>query len=203
MNNFNFTNHFTEIYLKNEWGCGSGGGSTIQNNEIYINFLENFINKNEIKKIIDYGCGDWQSSKLINWGDSEYLGIDCVESLIVSHNKTYGRDTINFKFLDNLNSFFDYKSELLIIKDVIQHWTNDEILFFLEKIQDNHDYILITNSSEQTEEWQEEPYRSRPLTANLYPLKQFKPTILKAYKIYNGTHNKEISLITKKNNYKI
>lgn len=64
---------FTKIYETCEWGDNnntdykgsSGGGSSISFNEEYIKFLKQFIDTNNIKKVIDLGCGDWQSSHLI------------------------------------------------------------------------------------------------------------------------------------------
>ena len=63
-------NEFTNIYEKELWGRGkgSGAGSRPKFNAPYISFLENFLRDNNIKSVIDFGCGDWQFSQYIDWG---------------------------------------------------------------------------------------------------------------------------------------
>jgi len=62
----NFENHtdiFTKIYETNEWGNNgnqeykgsSGGGSKIDFNLIYISKIREFIDINNIKKIVEIG----------------------------------------------------------------------------------------------------------------------------------------------------
>ncbi|HAQ05822.1 TPA: SAM-dependent methyltransferase, partial [Candidatus Azambacteria bacterium] len=55
-------NVFTDIYTKRFWFGGSGSGSLVENTVSYRNFLETFISDNEIKTVLDFGCGDWQFS---------------------------------------------------------------------------------------------------------------------------------------------
>ena len=38
--------------------------------------FERFMEENDVRSVLDYGCGDWQSSKLIDWGARSYLGVD-------------------------------------------------------------------------------------------------------------------------------
>ena len=192
---FNFSEHFTSVYQTNQWG-GSGSGSFPENTVAYREFLKKFLEKNNIKTIIDYGCGDWQFSKLIDWSNYDYLGIDCVESLIKTNIDNFQCDNVRFEYIKNFEDIFTHTADLLILKDILQHWLNDEIVLFLEKIIPNYKFILITNSSDQTADWQEEPIRSRPLSCDFYPLKQFKP--LKKALITNNAGNKEISLIVGK-----
>ena len=205
MEDFKFSEHFTNIYENDIWGCGSGGGSTIDNTVEYRKFIEDFIKNENIKSTIDYGCGDWQSSKLINWGSSSYLGIDCVDFLIKSHIKDHETNDIKFEYVSDIYGFLDkeYIGDLLVIKDVIQHWLLNEIIYFLDNIRSKFKFILITNSSRQNEEWvlvvdvNSASYRSRPLSAKFYPLNKYNTTILKTYSLHDGSQDiKEISLIT-------
>ena len=90
---------FTEIYDKNKWGGGSGTGSKMsRNNQKYIDILNEILNKYNIKTICDIGCGDWQFSKFIKYNtkDINYLGIDCVKSVIDNNLKNYKDTNINF-----------------------------------------------------------------------------------------------------------
>jgi len=187
--------HFSDIYAKNIWN-GSGNGSYPDNTIEYRNFITSFLKEKNIKTIIDYGCGDWQFSKLIDWSNVEYLGIECVPNLIENHNSMYTKENIKFVFLEDCKIFFSkYTADLLILKDVIQHWINDEIIHFLDNTINNFKYILITNSCDQKTDWQDTPERSRPLSCDFYPLKKYN--IKKLAVITNGASQKEISLIQK------
>lgn len=185
--------HFTKIYDTNEWG-GSGSGSFPDNTITYRDYITTFIKTHNIKTVVDYGCGDWQFSCLIDWSGVDYLGIDCVKSLIDNHNIKFKTSNINFKHIEDINSFFSYTGDLLLVKDVLQHWLNDEIVYFLDNVVNNFKYVLITNSSDQQHDWQDVPVRSRPLSCCFYPLKKYN--IKRKALITNSAGNKEISLIT-------
>ena len=78
---------FTNIYEKKMWGNNknneysgsSGNGSSIKyNKNTYIPFLKNFISTNDIKTIVDLGCGDFLCGSLIyNDLDITYTGLCC------------------------------------------------------------------------------------------------------------------------------
>jgi SAM-dependent methyltransferase len=189
-------NHFTEVYKTDAWGNGSGNGSRPENTNYYREYLSSFIKDNNIKTVFDYGCGDWQFSHLIDWSGVNYTGVDCVKSLIEGHNKTYASDTIKFDHIDSVDKFLTYKGDLLILKDVLQHWLNDEIIYFLDNVINNFDYILITNCYDQSHDWQEAVDRLRPLTSDLYPLKKYNIKKKATFTTASGV-SKQISLITK------
>ena len=137
---------FTEIYKKNKWGNGSGSGSNMTiDNQKYIELLESILNEYNIQTICDIGCGDWQFSQFINWGNREYTGIDCVKSVIDANKKQF--DDNNIKFIHkSLDSNYTPKGfDLIILKDVIQHWEDKDILSFLQPIIDNNKYVFLTN----------------------------------------------------------
>ena len=56
---------FDEIYDKDLWEGGSGGGSTIANTVAYRAMLEGFLRDKKISSVLDVGCGDWQFSKVV------------------------------------------------------------------------------------------------------------------------------------------
>lgn len=137
---------FDDIYKLEKWGQGqgSGGGSTPAITFEYRRFLEKFLNEKRIQSVLDFGCGDWQFSKLIDWENIRYVGVDCVKTVIDLNNKEYRTDEITFEESDSVpfNEHFD----LLIMKDVLIHWTNEEIKkFFSEFQKSKFKYALITN----------------------------------------------------------
>jgi len=195
----NYKEYFTNIYDNNIWGEGSGGGSSIESTVLYREYLQKFLKEKNISSVIDYGCGDWQSSHLINFDGIEYLGIDCVDSVIDNNTIKYSKDNIKFKVLYQLEEFFDYKADLLILKDIIQHWTNQEVDYFLPNVIKNFKYVLLNNSSHQSFDNQDDvENRARPLSVNYEPLKKYGPEIVLTYFAHN---EKEVSIIdnTKKN----
>ncbi len=184
---------FTEIYKKNLWGNGSGGGSTIEfNKDTYNPFIINFIKEHNIKSVVDAACGDWQSSYLIydQLQEVEYNGYDIVEFLIEDNKKKHPR--YNFHHLDFCANPEGLKpSDLLILKDVIQHWPIRKTVSFLDRIIElnNFKYILISNSSGQTQDHDIDDERDNKLSCNFFPLNKYKGEIVYTYE------DKEVSLI--------
>src|SRR5271170_437160 len=80
---------FETIYDKRVWGGGSGIGSSPRMAGSYMNFLQAFLNNNAIRSVVDIGCGDWQFSQFINWGERTYLGIDVVASVIETNRRLF------------------------------------------------------------------------------------------------------------------
>jgi SAM-dependent methyltransferase len=183
--------HFTNIYAGGGWGgeCGSGGGSLPQNTIEYREFLQKFLIEKNIKKVYDFGCGDWTFSRLIDWSEVKYTGVDVVKTVIDNNNKKYKTDTVKFLYLKDTEKFYKNKGDLLLIKDVLQHWKNEEVTAFLDEVVNNFKFILITNSSPQGEDWQDTPERNRPLSCKYYPLKKYN------IKHLFNSGEKEVSLI--------
>ena len=195
-------NIFTQIYEKNEWGNNqnkeysgsSGGGSTIEFNINFIPLLKNIIINNNIKNIVDLGCGDFRIGKLV-YDDLNviYTGYDTYKKVIDYNTTQHPTPKYNFKLLD----FYTYKESIVegdmcILKDVIQHWSLEAINVFLDYLikSKKFKYILLINCSHQTVDNPScETGGWRPLSCNFLPLKKYNPFILGYY------HTKEISII--------
>lgn len=185
---------FTYIYDNKVWGEGSGGGSNPENNSEYIQFLQEFLKEKKIESVIDFGCGDWQFSQFIDWSGIDYYGIDCVESVIIDNISKFKKDGVNFF---NMSEIVGYKADLLILKDVLQHWTNESIIKFLNNVLSKFTYILITNSK-GTDHYQHPEVQgiiTRPISALDYPLNQYNIEVIRLLE-QNPNDIKEISLIT-------
>ncbi len=133
---------FNLIYSNNLWGHGSGAGSLAENTTDYRKFLHNFIRSNGITSVIDIGCGDWQFSKLIDWTGISYVGVD-VSDVVLSNTQKFTRDGISFLHADARTDPLP-SADLVIIKDVMQHWSNNDIQIFLPRLN-NFQQALITN----------------------------------------------------------
>jgi SAM-dependent methyltransferase len=86
---------FSKIYERNDWGYGSGVGSLPLNNIDYIKFVQSFITLNRLTSVVDFGCGDWQFSRFIDWSGAQYVGIDVVESVVQNNRRMFGRPNIS------------------------------------------------------------------------------------------------------------
>jgi len=191
---------FTHIYENKVWNDDvtnlSGPGSSINlNKDTYIPFLKNFIVKNNIKTIVDLGCGDFVCGKLIydDIENIEYFGYDTYETIIKEHNETYKDTKYTFNYLDIFNKKEEIKdADLCILKDVLQHWPLNDIYVFLEYLCDNFKfkYILICNCCFQEKHNTDIPIGEfRPLSCDYFPLKRYKPKKLYKYS------TKEVSVI--------
>ena len=141
---------FTTIYRKGFWGYNeegvgfSGAGSTVANTNDYVVFLQNFIRENNIKTVVDAGCGDWTFSKNVDWSGIKYLGVDVVESVVKENNEKYGSENIRFEHFDIIRYELP-AADLLICKDVLMHLPNLKILFFLKSTK-RFKHCLFTNN---------------------------------------------------------
>lgn len=133
---------FTDVYGCNVWSGGSGRDSTPENTAIYRGMLEEFLRTHEIKRVVDIGCGDWQFSKLIDWGDVDYIGIDTVPAVIEANQQRFG-SRYTFVCRDVTQEALP-PGDLVIIKDVLQHWPNEIIQAFLPRL-DQYRYAILTN----------------------------------------------------------
>jgi hypothetical protein len=75
---------------------GSGVGSLPINNIDYISFLRMFMERNDIRTVVDFGCGDWQFSRYIDWETVTYTGFDVVRAVIERNQSLFARDNISF-----------------------------------------------------------------------------------------------------------
>ena len=133
---------FNTIYSKNLWGHGSGPGSLAENTQEYRRFLHNFLRSNQITSVVDIGCGDWQISRLMDWTGIRYIGVD-VSDVVLSNTQNFAREGVSFLLADARYEPIP-TAELVIIKDVMQHWSNDDILTFLPRLN-SFPQALITN----------------------------------------------------------
>jgi 2-polyprenyl-3-methyl-5-hydroxy-6-metoxy-1,4-benzoquinol methylase len=140
---------FTKIYDKKIWGGGSGSGSKMTADNLwFIDLLGAILDEHKIKKVVDIGCGDYNILKNIDWNGLgiEYNGIDCVEDLITFNNQEFGNEFIKFRKLDiSKNPHLIQEYDLVILKDVIQHWNNETIEVVFHQLVENNKLVLIGN----------------------------------------------------------
>ena len=128
-----------------EWGNSSGPGSDAYYNIPYRAFLEQFIRNNDIRSVVDVGCGDWTFSRFVNFAGVRYQGYDVVESVVERNRTRFGSATVRFdRMPDDLAEV--PAADLLIMKDVLQHLPNHEISRHRAGLFDRFPRCLLTNS---------------------------------------------------------
>jgi hypothetical protein len=139
---------FSRIYDESEWGRGSGSGSYPYFTIEYRAFLEKFLRMNSIKSVVDLGCGDWQSTRFLDLDDMLYMGFEVVESVIERNNASFGSETKRFSMVPaDLTAI--PRADVLIMKDVLQHLPDHEILRYASLVFPRYRFCLITNSYEK------------------------------------------------------
>ena len=136
---------FTEICDQQMSGPGSAPDKTVE----YRAFLQQFVARNHVRSVVDFGCGDWQFSRLIDWTGVRYLGVDVVPSVIEKNRRDFGSDTIKFEIFELLEKL--PRADLLLCKDVLQHLPNNLVKEYLAAFRRNYEFALITNDEEPTE----------------------------------------------------
>lgn len=141
-------NAFQAIYEKGSWGNGSGPGSHPNWTIEYRAFLERFIRLNNVRSIVDVGCGDWQFSRFLNLDGISYRGFDVVEPLVEENNKRFGSSTVRFDLMPEDPALLP-TADLLLMKDVLQHLPDADIFRFRDTVFGRYRFALLTNSYEK------------------------------------------------------
>lgn len=138
---------FREIYEKNIWGGDagefySGAGSAEKYAAEYAAMVRKFINENQIKKVVDFGCGDFRVAARFITSGVKYAGVDIVPAMIEHHNKNYASADTEFFCLNIIEDKLP-DGDLCLIRQVLQHLSNAEI----EKILHNagkYKHLIVT-----------------------------------------------------------
>lgn len=193
---------FTYIYEKKIWGDNqnkyysgsSGEGSSELYNKKYIEILKKIIVNYKISTITDLGCGDFRIGKIL-YDDIDiiYTGYDSYKKVIDYNVNNCKGSKYNFKHLD----FYTNKEDIIggdmcILKDVLQHWSLNEIYLFLDYLLESKKfkYILLINCCSQKKDNPKCVTGDfRELSCDFLPLKKYNPIKIDNY------NTKEISII--------
>lgn len=123
---------FSTIYRTKGWGSDggqfcSGPGSWGPVADRYCAFIIDFIAKNRIGSVVDLGCGDFAIGKRIVDGSGvRYTGIDVVPELIEHHQKNSANSRVDFRCANIVSDDLP-QADLYLIRQVLQHLSNDEV----------------------------------------------------------------------------
>ena len=136
---------FQGIYDSSGWGKGgSGQGSRLDVTQVYRDVVSCLIGSADVRSVVDAGCGDWEFAQLIDWSSVTYLGLDVVPSVIESNQNQFSSSKTRFECVDLGHATLP-RADLLLCKDVLQHWPLEAVHGFLRRLRMRFRYILLTN----------------------------------------------------------
>ncbi|MGC6432087.1 MAG: class I SAM-dependent methyltransferase [Jejuia sp.] len=111
--------------------------------EPYLKAVTNFLNSFETPlAVLDLGCGDFNVGKHFIKYSKNYIGIDIVEALIERNKTLFKAENLEFHCLDISKDELP-KADCVILRQVLQHLSNNEILRILEKLAE-YKFIILT-----------------------------------------------------------
>ena len=144
---------FTKIYSENVWGKDnsnpgtyfSGGGS---HDAIlidpYITAIKKFIAGLENKPdVMDMGCGDFNIGSKVRSLCNKYIACDIVDPLIEQNKIIYKDLNVDFRVFDLTNEKCE-KVDIIFVRQVLQHLSNDDIKKGLQHIIPYCKYLILT-----------------------------------------------------------
>ena len=138
-----------QIYELGLWGSGSsefysGNGShdpklVSPYIKVVREFLETF---EEPISICDLGCGDFNIGQQLIEFTEAYFAVDIVPELISHLKSKFNDSNLEFFCLDIAKDQLP-KADCAILRQVLQHLSNDEIIEITEKL-DQYQFVLLT-----------------------------------------------------------
>src|SRR6185312_8202393 len=98
----------------------------------YRAVVERLCRARDVRSVVDVGCGDWQLGSLVDWTGVAYTGVDVVPPVVEADRARYGREGVRFEAADALRDPLP-TADLLLAKDVLQHWPNGDVEAFLAR----------------------------------------------------------------------
>jgi SAM-dependent methyltransferase len=160
-----------KIYKDGVWSLekNSGPGSDPNTSSTWLSFLQNFIEENNIRSILDLGSGDGRLTSRLNLKNISYVGIEASSSAIALFYKN-NRDR-EYKIINSSILEEEYpQSDLIIIKDVLQHNTNSDVNKILNKIKESCSHALICEDFSEVTNLDINPGEYRPISLALIEL---------------------------------
>ena len=138
-----------QIYDLKLWGGKnfdfySGEGS--HRTEIVQPYLDTIIyflsSHNNALTICDLGCGDFNIGKHLVDYTKKYVAVDIVDELIERNKTKFKANNLDFFCLDIAQDDLP-KADCIILRQVLQHLSNEEITSIIKKLT-NYKYIILT-----------------------------------------------------------
>jgi len=108
----------------------------------YCHQVEAFIRANDIRAIVDLGCGDFMVGSRLLDPLRDYTAIDIVAELLEENRRRYAGMPVTFLCRDIVSDELP-DADLCLVRQVLQHLSNAEILHILPKLT-KYRYTIVT-----------------------------------------------------------
>lgn len=136
----------SEQYWEQRYKSGgtSGAGSSHKLAEFKAEVLNSFVKDNQIRTIIEYGCGDGNQLRLSEY--PSYIGFDVSQEAISQCKKIFSNDGMkSFKLME---AYSNQIAELTLSLDVIYHLVEDDVYFaYMKSLFESSEKFVIIYSS--------------------------------------------------------
>ena len=126
-------------------------GSTLEATRPFRAFLEQFVVEHQVRSVLDAGCGEARFTQEIDWKGARYVGLDVVAEVVEENRRRFpGAEFIHgdARRLEAHTGF-----DLLLLKDVLQHWSLASIEAFLAQPSlASFRHVLVVNCDDGREE---------------------------------------------------
>jgi SAM-dependent methyltransferase len=144
---------FAKIYAHKTWGesddladqfCSGEGSHDPAVVDPYVNAISRFLSSFDRKlDVVDLGCGDFSVGSKIRELCGRYTACDVVAPLIAFNKTKYASLNVDFRVLDLVNDPLP-PGEVVFVRQVLQHLSNEHIRKLLPKIPANYRYLVLT-----------------------------------------------------------
>ena len=146
--NFDSSEYWEDRYLH---GGNSGAGSYSNLAEFKAKIINEFVQKHNVKSIIDFGCGDGNQLSLAKY--DKYLGFDVSKTAVdLCRKKFAGDNSKEFRLMQNYNG---EKAELTLSLDVIFHLLEDSVFdnYMKTLFGASEKFAIIYSSNKRGAKW--------------------------------------------------
>lgn len=131
---------FEDIYSGKKWGSGggefdSGSGSVDAVASPYMGVIARYVADRGVRSIVDLGCGDFRVGRAIVAATGvRYTGVDIARPLIEHLSAKTAISGVDFQCLNLVDDPLP-PGDLYLIRQVLQHLSNQQIAVILRKLQ--------------------------------------------------------------------
>ncbi|MEH2092593.1 class I SAM-dependent methyltransferase [Nostoc sp.] len=139
---------FSDIYYRNRWDGQesiSGRGSTLQQTSVIIKKLPIWLEKLNVKTMLDAPCGDFYWLKEAQLNIEKYIGCDIVADLITTNQRSYGNEVREFTNLDLATDSLP-QVDLIFCRDCLVHLSFQDAIAVIKNFKKSTSKYLLTTT---------------------------------------------------------
>jgi cyclopropane fatty-acyl-phospholipid synthase-like methyltransferase len=136
--------YWQDRYMSNGTsGSGSYGNLALFKAEI----INDFVNKNNVKTVIDFGCGDGNQLRLAKYDN--YIGVDVSIKAVELCESKFKMDSTKKFYIYNEFRTIDCQADLVLSLDVIFHLLEDDVFdsYMSNLFSRSKKYVIIYSSN--------------------------------------------------------